>query len=48
MKEIINKAWDYVLYENDGDYILSVLCGSIGIYELNIMLNSDEKKDTKK
>lgn len=44
MKEVINKNWDYILYEDNGEYIISVLCGSIGIFEINIQLNSEEKE----
>lgn len=42
MKKVAEKRWQYVLYELDGDFIVSVLCGSVGFYELNIPLSPEE------
>lgn len=43
MKEITKKNWEYtLLQDDDGVYVLSVLCGSIGLYELEIKLNATE------
>ena len=35
-------AWDYTLYNTDHGYVLSVLCGTVGMYELNIPLTAAE------
>lgn len=42
LKKIRQKAWMYTLYESDGSYILSVVCGGVAMYELNIPLSPDE------
>ncbi len=42
MKEIIKKDWNYSFFEKDTGYILSVICGSVGLYEVNIQLNEEE------
>ena len=42
MKEVLKKRWSYVLYESGQNYILSVLCGTVGLYELRIQLNEEE------
>lgn len=44
MKKIINKPWDYSLFENNGKYLLDVLCGGVGMYQLKIWLNTSEKE----
>jgi len=44
MKKIINKPWDYSLFESDGNYLLEVLCGGVGMYQLKIWLNASEKE----
>jgi hypothetical protein len=45
MKELLNSPWEYILYQDDkGRYILSVLCGSVATYELNIPLEASEEK----
>lgn len=46
MKEITKKNWEYTLFQDDdGIYVLSVLCGSVGLYELNIKLNAAETSE---
>ena len=44
MKKIINKPWDYSLFESNGNYLLDVLCGGVGMYQLKIWLNTSEKE----
>lgn len=44
MKEILKKNWDYTLYSSEDTLIMSVLCGSVALYTLNIELNELEKK----
>lgn len=42
MKEIINKPWDYRFFEKNSKFYLSVMCGSIGVFEINIELSEEE------
>lgn len=43
MKEIVSQeAWRYTLEHDSGRYYLSVLCGSVGLYEVKIELTRDE------
>lgn len=42
MKEVINSPWNYVLIEHDEKYLLSVLCGTSAMYNVDIMLSSQE------
>jgi len=44
MQKVIDKSWNYVLYKSDEDYLLDVLCGSVGMYQLKIWLNTSEKE----
>jgi len=40
---VAQKKWAYTLYENEQRMlILSVLCGGVGMYKLNIPLSADE------
>jgi len=40
---IAQKKWAYTLYKSDqGTFVLSVLCGGAGMYELNVPLSVDE------
>ena len=47
MKEIIKKDWNYSFFEKDSGFILSVICGSVGLFEVNIQLNEEELKQYK-
>jgi len=42
LKQIAEKKWVYTLYQSDDGYILSVLCGSSAMYQLNIPLSKNE------
>ncbi len=42
MKEIVNKPWDYIFYEKEGNYFLKIIVGSVAIFEVNIKLNASE------
>lgn len=42
MKNISIKAWEYSFYEEQGKYFLSVMCGSVGIFELLLQLGDEE------
>lgn len=48
MKDIFKKEWDYTLYENGEKLILSVVCGSVAIYLVNLELNKSEVNSYKK
>lgn len=43
LKKIKEEAWSYTLYEKGSKQFLSVLCGTIAMYETVIELNEDEK-----
>lgn len=45
MKEIIKQPWQYSFYQDEQELILSVVCGSIGIFEITIKLNEVEKTE---
>ena len=42
MKELENKTWDYILYEDGDRLILSVVVGGVAMYEVNVVLNAAE------
>lgn len=35
------KAWNYKLYKNGSDYVLSVPCGSSALYEVDIPIDQE-------
>lgn len=40
---VAQKKWSYTLYQDEQHvFILSVLCGGVGMYELNIPLSDDD------
>ena len=45
MEKIIDKDWNYTLYKDGGKLILSVLCGTVAMFDLNVPLNEEEKED---
>jgi hypothetical protein len=42
MKDILKKNWNYTLREEGESFRLSVLAGSVGLYELHIILSESE------
>ena len=45
MKEVLKKQWVYTLYKTENnEYIFSVVCGTIGIFEVDITLSVDQIK----
>lgn len=42
LTKVIEKKWTYTLYVSEFGYILSVVCGDVGLYELNMPLSQDE------
>ena len=43
MEELSGRSWDYTLYRNGADLILSVVCGTVGIYEVNVKLDKEKR-----
>ena len=39
LKKIEEKEWAYTLYAYKDNYILSVICGSVGLYDRNIFVD---------
>lgn len=42
MKEVLKKQWSYTLYESDEGYALSVICGTVALYTIQVQLNEEE------
>lgn len=42
MIQLAEKRWNYMLYKVDESYILSVICGGVGLFELNIPLSNED------
>ncbi len=42
MRIIINEPWNYQLIKNNYEYFLSIMCGSVGLYEVEIKLTREE------
>lgn len=46
MNELIKKQWNYRLFKNSSnEYILSVLCGTVGLYEIEVKLTKSQVDD---
>lgn len=43
MQDLINKNWDYILSQENEDYFLEVICGTVAIYTICFKLDEDEK-----
>jgi hypothetical protein len=43
MQELINKNWDYILFQSEEDYLLEVVCGTVAIYTITFKLDEVEK-----
>lgn len=44
MDKVFQESWSYTLYRDGARYILSVVCGGVGMYSLNIPLDDEEAK----
>lgn len=44
MDKVFQESWSYTLYRDGVRYIISVVCGGIGMYTLNIPLDENETK----
>lgn len=42
MKIIINESWNYQLIKDAEQYKLSVLCGTVALYEIEYILNDNQ------
>lgn len=42
-KEIKRKDWYWILYRSDEGLLLSVLCGTIAMYDVTVRLSDDEE-----
>ena len=42
MKQILKKQWEYILYEDSEQLLLSVVCGTIAMFDRNIFLSENE------
>ena len=41
---ILDKPWNYTLISESNKYFLSVLCGTVGMFEVKIELTEEEEK----
>jgi hypothetical protein len=44
MEKIISEPWSYTLYKVGDEYLLEILCGSVGMYFMKIYLSESEKE----
>ncbi|HEU5475187.1 MAG TPA: hypothetical protein VFV67_31475 [Actinophytocola sp.] len=42
VREVRRRLWDYILYESPTGFLLSVVCGSVGLYVVTIALSGAE------
>lgn len=45
LKVIAETTWSWMLFEHEGEYLLSVLCGSVAMYGREIQLDATERAD---
>ena len=46
MRVLVSEPWSYdLLEEEDGHLVLIVVCGSVGLYELALRLDDDERRE---
>lgn len=43
MKKLMEESYSYILYEKDEELILSVLCGTVAMFDRTIVLNAEER-----
>jgi hypothetical protein len=43
VRKIKMKPWEYILFRTQDGYLLSVTCGTSGMYQLNIPLTKEEE-----
>ena len=42
MKEILKSNWNYTLLEENNTFLLKVICGSVGIFEVELLLDNEQ------
>jgi hypothetical protein len=42
IEKVLQVPWSYTLYRNDERFFLSVVCGSVGLFERDIELSEEE------
>lgn len=42
MKVLAEESWSWMLFEHDGAWFLSVLCGTVGLYTVDFQLSEAE------
>ena len=47
MKQLLKKQWEYVLYQNGQDFILSVVCGTVVLFDIKVILTKSEIEEYK-
>ncbi len=40
--QLIKKPWEYTFTKETSGYLLSVVCGSVGLYEVEVTLNEEQ------
>lgn len=45
MEILINESWNYQLVKNQDKYVLSVMCGSVALYEVEKELTDAQIKE---
>lgn len=48
MQKIAEEPWAWILYQNKENFFISVICGTVGIFEANIKLDAEEVKNYQK
>ena len=43
MQRLAEENWDYIVWEHDGRLFLDVLCGTVGLFDVVIELNEEER-----
>lgn len=43
MQKLAEGHWDYIVWEHEGRLFLDVLCGSVGLFDVVIELNEEER-----
>ena len=44
LQKIMEEQWSFILYKANSSYYLTVICGEVGMYEVNFELNSKENQ----
>lgn len=44
MQRVAEASWEYIVWEHEGRLFLDVLCGTVGIFDVVIELNEEERR----